>query len=85
MPTELKSSRKGLTKIKNKDQKCFLWYHVRHINPVKMNPERITQNDKGFVNDLDYDGVGFPVRENDFSKIETKKSFALMCFVTKIG
>ena len=31
-----------------------------------MHPERITQNDKGFVNDLDYDGVGFPVRKKGF-------------------
>ena len=29
---ELRSSRKGIINIKNKDEKCFLWYHVRHIN-----------------------------------------------------
>ena len=40
----------------------FLWCHVRHTNPTKMHPERITQNDKILVNDLDYGGVGFPVR-----------------------
>ena len=28
---ELRSSKKGLINIKNKDQKCFLWCHVRHI------------------------------------------------------
>ena len=32
---ELKSPRKGLINIKNKDQKRFLWCHVRHINPSK--------------------------------------------------
>ena len=32
---ELKSPRKGLINIKNKDQKCFLWCHVRRINPSK--------------------------------------------------
>ena len=36
------------------------------------NAERITQNDKKLVNDLNYHGVGFPVREKDFSKVETK-------------
>ena len=66
MPTELKSPKKGLTNIKKKNQKC---YHVRHINLAKIHPERIIQNDKGFVNDRNYDGVGFPVREKDFSKI----------------
>ena len=41
LPVELKSPRKGLINIKNKDQKCFLWRHVRHINPSKEHPERI--------------------------------------------
>ena len=33
LPVELRIPRKGLTNIKNKDQKCFLWCHVRHISP----------------------------------------------------
>ena len=46
LPVELRSPRKGLINIKNKDQKCFLWCHVRHINPSKEHPERITKKDK---------------------------------------
>ena len=42
LPVELKS----LINIKNKDQKCFLWYHVRHINPSKEHPERSRKIDK---------------------------------------
>ena len=38
LPIELKHPRKGLINIKNKDQKCFLWCHVRHINPSKEHP-----------------------------------------------
>ena len=41
LPSELRSSRRGLININNKDQKCFLWCHVRHINPSKKHPERI--------------------------------------------
>ena len=41
LPVELRSPRKGLINIKNKDQKCFLWCHVRHINPSKEHPESI--------------------------------------------
>ena len=41
LPMELKDPRKGLINIKNNDQKCFLWSHVRHINPLKEHPERI--------------------------------------------
>ena len=36
---ELKSPRKVLINIKNKDQKCFLWCHVKH-------PEKILKTDK---------------------------------------
>ena len=77
LPVELKSPRKGLINIKNKDQKCFLWCHVSHINPSKehperirkidkklvkhiANPEEITEEDKEFISDLDYDEIEFP-------------------------
>ena len=46
LPVALKSSRKGLINIKNKDQKCFLRCHIRHINPSKEHPERIRKIDK---------------------------------------
>ena len=45
LPVELRSPRKGLINIKNKDQKCFFCCHVRHINPLKEHPEGITQKD----------------------------------------
>ena len=60
-PAELRSSEKGPIKIKNNDEQCFLGCHIRHINPVQINPERITQNDKTLVNDLNYDKIEFPV------------------------
>ena len=41
LPIELRSPRKGLTNIKNNDQKCFLWCHVRHINPTQEHSGRI--------------------------------------------
>ena len=34
LPAELRSPRKRLINIKNKDKKCFLWCHVRHTNPL---------------------------------------------------
>ena len=74
LPAELKSPKKALINIKNKDQKCFLWCHVRHINPLKEHLERITKEDKKLAKDLDYDGIDFPVRENDFGKTEKKKN-----------
>ena len=43
--------------------------HVRHMNTVKLHPERITREDKRLVNDVTYDIAEFPEREKDFSKI----------------
>ena len=80
LSADLRSSKKGLINIKNNDQKYFLWCYVRHINLVKMHPERITQKDKKLVNDLSYDGVGLPVWEKDFSKTETKNNICINVF-----
>ena len=57
LPVALRSSKKRLINIKNNDQRRFLWCHVKHINPEKINPERITQNNKKLANDLDYGGI----------------------------
>ena len=69
LPFELRRPRKRLIKIKNQDQKCFLWCHVRRINPSKEHPERIKKTDKKIAEKLDYDGIEFPVQEKDFKKI----------------
>ena len=66
LPAELKSPKTGLINIKNNDQKCFLWCHIRHINQLKIHSERITLKDKKLVNDLNYEGIKFPVSEENF-------------------
>ena len=80
LPVELRSPKKGLINIKNKDQKCFLWCHVRHINPSKEHPERIKKTDKKIAEKLDYDGIEFPVQEKDFNKIEVKNNICINVF-----
>ena len=80
LPAVLRIPKKGAININNKDQKCFLWCHVRRINPVKIYPERIRREDKKLANDLDYDGVELPVREKDFSKIETRNNICINVF-----
>ena len=80
LPAELKSPKKGLIKIKNNNQKSFLWSHVRQINPAKIHPDRITREDKKIVNNLNYDGIEFSVQEKDFSKIEKKNNICINMF-----
>ena len=32
LPDKLRNSKKSLINIKNNDNKCFLWCHIRHLN-----------------------------------------------------
>ena len=34
LPSGLKNSKKGLINIKDNDNECFLWCHIRHLNLV---------------------------------------------------
>ena len=84
MPIELRSPRKRLINIKNNDQKCFLWCHVRHINPVEEHPGRIKKTDKRIASNLNYEGIEFPVQEKDFKKIEVQNNICInMFFISK--
>ena len=65
---------KVLINIKNNDNKCFL----RHLNPLKIHPERITKADKSMANDLDYEGIEFRTRSSKTI------IFASMYFVMKM-
>ena len=80
MPIELKNKKKGLINIKKNDQKCFLWCHVKHINPAKEHPARIEKIDKQIPCNLNYDGIEFPVQEKDFNKIEIQNNICIDVF-----
>ena len=66
----LKNPKKEPIIIKNIDQKCFLWCHIRYINLIKIYPERITKKYKDLIDTLGYSEVELTVSINDFSKIE---------------
>ena len=80
MPIELRIPRKGLINIKNNDQKCFLWCHVRHINPTQDHPGRIKKTDRRRASKLNYEGIEFLVQEKDFSKIEVQNNICINVF-----
>ena len=46
LPRRLRNSMKGLINIKNNDNECLLWCHIRHLNPLKIHPERIIKVQK---------------------------------------
>ena len=70
MPKELGHPMKGLINIKNNDNKCFMWCHVRHLNLDCIKLCRITKRDKEISKSLNYSGADFPVTKKDYCKIE---------------
>ena len=80
LPVEIRSPRKGLINIKNKDKNCFLWCHVRNINLLNKHPERILKNDKKVAEELNYNGIEFPVQEKDLYKIDVKNNICINVF-----
>ena len=64
---------KDLINIKIDGSKYFFWCHIRHLDPLKIHPERITKEDIKMANDFDYEGIRFPVSERDVQKIEKKR------------
>ena len=63
---------KRLINLKAKDHKCFVWCHVRFINPTKSHPERINKQDKNITANLNHSDVVFPLDFNDYEKIEDR-------------
>ena len=77
---------KGLINIKNNDNNCFLWWHIRHLNLVERNPQRITRKDRELVNKLDYEGINSHVSKKDYCRIEKQNKICInvFCFDNKL-
>ena len=80
LPKELRNSGKGLINMKNDDNECFRWCHIRHINPQDKDPQRIKKTDKQYVGKLDYSNIEFPVNVKHYNKIEKQNSINISVF-----
>ena len=60
--------------IKNNDNKCFLWCHIRHLNLMSKNPQRITKEDKKLVGSRIMKELNFPISRKDNCKIEKQNN-----------
>ena len=80
LPIELQNSAKGLINVKNKDDECFRWCHIRHLNPQKKDPQRIKKEDKRLIEGLNYEGINFPVSQKHYNKVEKQNSIRINVF-----
>ena len=72
LPKARNNPMEALINLKNKDHKCFMWCHVRLINPQNKNAERINKQDKKIAVNLNYSDIVFPLDINDCKKIEDR-------------
>ena len=84
LPDGFKNPMKGLIKIKNNDNKYFLWCHIKHLNLVKRHPETITKEDKKMIRDIDYEGTQFSVSKKIIAELKDKTISGLVCAVMKM-
>ena len=85
LPMELRNPKKGLINIKNEDDEYFRWCHIRHLSPQEKNPQRIKKEDKKMINELNYDGIDFPLSQNTTTKSKDRTVLGSMCLVLKMN
>ena len=66
--------------MKNEDNECFRWCHIRHLAPQEKYPQRIKKCDKEYVKNVDYSGIEFPVTGKQFNKIEKQNNISINVF-----
>ena len=86
LPKELNNSMKGLINIKNRDLKCFMWCHIRLINPQNKNAERINKQDKKIASTLDYSGIDFSMKTHNYQSAEKifEMNANVFCYENKV-
>ena len=80
LPEELQNPAKGIINMKNNDNECFRWCHIRHLLPQDKDPQRIKKCDKKYVEKLDYSGIEFPVSVKQYNKIEKQNNIRVNVF-----
>ena len=78
LPMELRNPEKGLINIKNKDNECFRWCHIKHLNSQKKDPERIKKDDKQFI-----EGLNYNIKGSSFQCHKNSTTIESMCLVMK--
>ena len=74
-PQELRNSMKGVINLKNKDNECFRWCHIRYLNLQSKDSQLIKKVNTAFVDQLDYS-----VDVKQYNKIEKQSNINIIVF-----
>ena len=66
--------------MKNNDNECFRWCHIRFLNPQDKYPQRVKKSDKLYVKNLDYSGIQFPISKKQYHRIEKQNKINIIVF-----
>ena len=67
---ELRSPKKGVINIKNKNQKSFLWCAVRHIKLSKKHPQRSNRMIKKLLKNLTVMELSFQCKKKILRRLK---------------
>lgn len=67
------TKKRAMINIKNNDEKCFLWSILRYLHPRETNNRRLTEL-KQYEDELDFNGINFPVKLKDIQRFENQNS-----------
>ena len=70
---ELRNSSKGLVNMKNEDDECFRWCHIRHLLRWQGHAG-VKKTDRLYREKLNYDGIQFPVTVKQYNCREKQNS-----------
>lgn len=75
-------TKKALVNVKNEDNKCFMWAVLSGLHPVKDNNDRVTKY-VPYANELNFEGIEFPVKKNQYKKIEKQNDFSFNVYTNE--
>ena len=78
LPPKVKHT-KAVVNVKNKDNKCFMWSVLAGLHPQDVHAERISHY-QPFDNELNFDGIDFPVAIKDIPKFERQNTISVNVF-----
>jgi hypothetical protein len=80
LPECLNNSKTGLINLQNEHEKCFMWCHVRHINPQENDSQNIRKDDREKAKTFNYKDIEFPVKIKDIGEIEKQNNINISLF-----
>ena len=80
-PKELSHPKKGIINLRNKDNKCFMWCHLRLLHPRKKDAARVNKEDIELAGTLDYSDINFPLSIYDYEKVGKRFNINVNVFI----